>query len=124
MYRTLNVIKFLLQNGEVPRRIQICSASNDTAQTIWIVLWLLYKAVLLIVGLFFAAATQNVKIRELNDSKIIAVSVYCIAAISAVLAFIGFFLTEEVDEQYAITGAFMILTVTLVLCIIFLPTVS
>jgi len=84
----------------------------------------LYKATLLLVGLFFAAATQNVKIRELNDSKIIAVSVYCIAAISAVLAFIGIFLTEMVDEQYAITGAFMILTVTLVLCIIFLPTVN
>ena len=115
---------FSMQNGEVPRLIEICSTSNDTATTIWIVLWLAYKGVLLLVGLFFAAAIQNVKIRQLNDSNIIAGSVYCIAAISAVLTFIGFFLNEQIDSQYVIIGAFVILTVTVILCVIFLPIVS
>ena len=94
------------------------------ATTIWIAVWLFYKGILLLVGLFFAAAIQNVKIKELNDSNIIAGSVYCIAAISAVLTFIGFFLEEQIDSQYIIIGAFMILTVTVILCIIFVPMVS
>lgn len=113
-----------LKDGEIPRLIEICSTSNETATTIWIILWLCYKGVLLLVGLFFAAAIQNVKIRALNDSNIIAGSVYCIAAISAVLTFIGFFLTEQIDYQYVIIGAFVILTVTVILCVIFVPMVS
>ena len=79
---------------------------------------------MLLVGLFFAAAIQNVKIKELNDSNIIAGSVYCIAAISAVLTFIGFFLNDKIDVQYIIIGGFMMLTVTVILCVIFVPMVS
>ena len=113
-----------IQDGEVPRRIEICSTSNETVTTIWIIIWLCYKGSLLLVGVFFAVAIQNVKIKELNDSNIIATSVYCIAAISAALTFIGFFLREEIDVQYVIIGGFMMLTVTIILCVIFVPMVS
>ena len=118
------IMPLYMQNGEVPRLIEICSTSNNVVTTIWIIIWLGYKGVLLLIGLFFAAAIQNVKIRQLNDSNIIAGSVYCIAAISAVLTFIGYFLHENIDHQYIIIGAFMILTVTVILCIIFIPMVS
>ena len=115
---------FLIQGGEVPRLIEICSTSNQTATRVWLIIWMCYKGSLLLVGVFFAAAIQNVKIKELNDSNIIAISVYCIAAISAVLSFIVFFLSEEIDVQYIIIGGFVLLTVTVILCIIFVPTVS
>ena len=115
---------FLIQDGEVPRLIEICSTSNQTATRVWLIIWMCYKGSLLLVGVFFAAAIQNVKIKELNDSNTIAISVYCIAAISAVLSFIVFFLSEEIDVQYVIIGGFVLLTVTVILCIIFVPTVS
>ena len=113
-----------IQDGEVPRLIEICSTSNETATTIWIIIWLCYKGSLLLVGVFFAVAIQNVKIKELNDSNTIATSVYCIAVISAALAFIGFFLREQIDVQYVIIAGFMMLTVTIILCVIFVPMVS
>ena len=124
LYQLILFTLFHIQNGEVPRRIEICSTSNETATTIWIIIWLCYKGSLLLFGIFFAVAIQNVKIKELNDSNTIATSVYCIAAISAVLTFIGFFLREQIDVQYVIIGGFMMLTVTIILCVIFVPMVS
>ena len=117
-------LTFLIQDGEVPRLIETCSTSNQTATRVWIIIWLCYKGSLLLVGVFFAVAIQNVRIKELNDSNIIASSVYCIAAITAVLTFIAFFLGDEVDVQYTIIGGFTLLTVTIILCIIFVPMVS
>ena len=56
--------------------------SSDTSH-IWIPILLVYKAVELVFSLIFAFETHKVKVKELNDSKIIVFCVYTLV-ISAI----------------------------------------
>ncbi len=84
----------------------------------------MYKAVELVFSLIFAFETRKVKVKELNDSKIIVFCVYTIV-ISAI-AFIPttLLLQNQPTAQYAVTGIVCLLTATVLLAIIYVPKVT
>ena len=82
-----------------------------------------YKGILLIVGLFLAFETRNIKIKELNDSPLIAMCVYTTVVLSISLAPIGILLTNYVDIHYGLLGSLAMLGVTLILSMLFVPQV-
>ena len=110
----------VLQNGQVPAVIDQCS--SDAARY-WMPVLLSYKAVYLIVGLFLASQTFNVKIKKLRDSKLIVASVYETVIASVILTFSGLFLTNSPTILYLIIGLFISFFVTSVLCLLFVPRV-
>ena len=69
------VLVQLPYSGELPQEVTSCS--SDTSH-IWIPILLVYKAVELVFSLIFAFETCKIKVKELNDSKIIVFSVYTI----------------------------------------------
>ena len=91
---------------------------------VWLGILLAYKGVLLIVGLFLAFETRKVKIRHLNDSKLIGMSVYGIVVLSLALAAIGILLEELVNVFYIVTGLMILIGNTCLLCLIFIPKVT
>ena len=102
----------------------MCRATNPTARYIWLGILLAYKGILLIVGLFLAFETRKVKIRHLNDSKLIGMSVYGIVVLSVALAAIGIFLENIVDVFYTVTGLMILIGNTCLLFLIFFPKVG
>ena len=64
------------------------------------------------------------KIRHLNDSKLIGMSVYGIVVLSVALAAIGIFLEAMVSVFYIVTGLMILVGNTCLLCLIFLPKVG
>ena len=64
--RSLDPIFF--SQGELPQEVTLCS--SDTSH-IWISILLVYKEVELVFSQIFAFETRKVKVKELNDSKII-----------------------------------------------------
>ncbi len=81
-----------------------------------------YKGLPLLIGLFLAFETRNVKIRQLNDSKIIGMSVYCVAILSFAAAIIGY-LIQTPDVFYGVIGILIIVCNTTVLCLLLIPKV-
>ena len=59
---------------------------------IWLPVLFAYKGIILLVGLFLAFETRKVKIKSLNDSRFIAMSVYGTVIVSVTLTPIGFLL--------------------------------
>lgn len=78
----------------------------------------------MIFGAFLAWETRHVKIHELNDSKLIAVSIYNVALLATVGVILNEFAFAEPSISYSLVGSFILFATTITTCIIFLPIVS
>ena len=107
--------------GELPQEVTLCS--SDTSH-IWTPILLVYKAVELVFSLIFAFETRKVKVKELNDSKIIVFCVYTIVVSAIIFIPTTLLLQNEPTAQYAVTGIVCLLTATVLLAIIYVPKVT
>lgn len=110
----------LPQSQDLPSVVGLCRAED---RIIWLSALFIYKGILLIVGMFLAFETRNVKIRHLNDSKLIGMSVYGIVVLSVALAAVGILLEQYVNTFYAVVGLMVMLGNTSLLGLIFIPKV-
>ena len=74
-------------------------------------------------SLFFVFENRKIKIRELIDNRVILLSVYTIVVACVALTPIIVLLYQDVDALYGVMGAILMLTVTVLLCINFVPKV-
>ena len=78
----------------------------------------------MLIGLFLAFETRKVKIKSLNESRFIAMSVYGAVIVSVTLTPIGFWLRNFPTVQYGIIGIMIMLSTSLILGLIFVTKVS
>ena len=84
----------------------------------------MYKAVELVLSLIFAFETRKVKVKELNDSKIIVFCVYTIVVSAIALIPLALLLHDKPNVLYAVIGTVCLLTATILLAIIYVPKVT
>ena len=77
----------------------------------------------MLAGLFVAFETRKVKIKPLNDSRFITLSVYGTVIVSITLTPIGFLLQHFPDVQYGIIGIMILFSTSLILGLIFVTKV-
>ena len=70
-------------------------------------------------GLFLAFETRKVKIKSLNESRLIVMAVYGTVIISVTLTPIGFLLQNFPNVQYGIIGIMILLSISLILGLVF-----
>lgn len=99
-------------------QIEICKSQNTTG---WLCALYAYKGLLLIVGVYMAWETRNVKISALNDSKYIGISVYSVVITSASVVVIGTIISERATLAYISITSLILITTTSTLCLLFLP---
>ena len=108
------------QNGEIPREIEVCSSESSS---IWLPILIGFKAGEVVLSLFFVFENRKIKIKELIDNRVIIFSVYTIVVACVALTPIVVLLYRDVDTLYGVMGAIIMLTVTVLLCINFVPKV-
>ena len=89
----------------------------------WLSVLFAIKGLVLLAGLFLAFETRKVKIKSLNESRFIAMSVYGAVIVSIALTPIGFFLENFPNVQYAIIGIMILLSISLILGLVFVTKV-
>ena len=109
------------QGGAIPQDVSVCKSD---ASDYWVPVLLAYKGLFLIVGLWLAATTYRVKIKELRDSKLIVACVISISLVSMVLTLITFLLPTSPNERYGVIGSFILVLLTSVLFLLFVTRVS
>ena len=75
-------------------------------------------------GLFLAIETRKVKIKSLNESRFVAMSIYGAVIVSIALTPIGFLLQNFPNVQYGIIGITILLGTSLILGLVFVTKVS
>ena len=98
--------------------------SDTGGPRIWIPILLAYKGLFLVVGLFLAVQTYNVKIKELRDSKLIVASVFSITVITIAITLVVFLLRDDPNTQYIVLGVCISLLLTGILVLLFVTRVS
>ena len=111
---------YILQANDLPAIIRVCSSKDSS---IWLPAFFASKGIILLAGLFLAFETRNVKIKSLNESRFIAMSVYGAVIVSIALTPIGFALENFPNLQYGIIGIMILLSTSLILGLIFVAKV-
>ncbi|XP_058454034.1 gamma-aminobutyric acid type B receptor subunit 2 [Malaya genurostris] len=102
-------------------QVELCRSRHYES---WLGTLYAYKGLLLIVGVYMAWQTRHVKIPALNDSQYIGVSVYSVVITSATVVLLTNLLYERVTLAFVITSAFILVSTTATLCLLFLPKVK
>ncbi|EDV22611.1 uncharacterized protein TRIADDRAFT_59025 [Trichoplax adhaerens] len=103
---------------EITSITMVCQSVN---MPIWLGVIYGYKFVLMIFGAFLAWETRHVNIQEINDSKLIGLSIYNVALLCTVGVILYQFTTAEPSTSYSIVSSFIIFCNTVTICIIFIP---
>uniref|UniRef100_A0A182NEE9 G-protein coupled receptors family 3 profile domain-containing protein n=1 Tax=Anopheles dirus TaxID=7168 RepID=A0A182NEE9_9DIPT len=102
-------------------QVELCRSRHYEG---WLGMLYAYKGLLLVVGVYMAWQTRNVKISALNDSQYIGISVYSVVITSASVVVLANLLYEKVTLAFIITAGFVLISTTATLCLLFLPKIK
>uniref|UniRef100_A0A182P375 G-protein coupled receptors family 3 profile domain-containing protein n=1 Tax=Anopheles epiroticus TaxID=199890 RepID=A0A182P375_9DIPT len=102
-------------------QVELCRSRHYES---WLGMLYAYKGLLLLVGVYMAWQTRNVKISALNDSQYIGISVYSVVITSASVVVLANLLYEKVTLAFIITAGFVLVSTTATLCLLFLPKIK
>lgn len=102
------------------KQVEVCRSQHT--QT-WLGALYIFKGLLLVVGVYMAWETRNVKISALNDSQYIGVSVYSVVITSVIVVVLANFgaISERVTLAFLTITALILTSTTATLCLLFLP---
>ena len=119
MYK-LSIAIVLYQANDLPAIVGVCTSNTSL---IWLSFLFAYKGFVLLAGLFLAFETRRVKIKPLNDSRFITMSVYGLVIVSIALAPIGLLLQRYPNVQYGIIGIMILSSTSVILGLVFVTKV-
>ncbi len=109
-----------VQDGEVPLLAYQCMSA---ASNIWIPVLLVIKSLYLVVGVFLATQTYNVKLKRLRDSKLIVACVCTTVVVALVATIVGLSVNDS-SVAYGVYGFCILSMVTVILFTLFGTLVS
>ena len=101
----------------------MCNTVDSAANLTMVTILVLYKSMYLWVGLYLAFQIRNMKLKALADSQYIAASVYVSIMTCIAIVPVAIWLREMVDIYYGVLSGILMLGVTTVLALVFLPKV-
>ncbi|CAH3111185.1 unnamed protein product [Pocillopora meandrina] len=104
------------------RQVLICTSGNEN---LWLSLWVIWKTLLLALGLFLAWETRHVSFPSLNDSKYIGMSVYNVVIMSLINVPLYYVVGEaHIQARYALIATTLNFISTFTLLVLFVPKIA
>ncbi|VDO62293.1 unnamed protein product [Heligmosomoides polygyrus] len=101
--------------------LELCQSSH---QEVWIGLVLGYKCLLLVFGLFLAYESRNLKLRYVNDSRLVGLAIYNVAILSLVTGPVTTLLIRsQANSNFAFVAVTVLLCTYISLGLVFVPKV-
>ncbi|KJH41375.1 7 transmembrane receptor [Dictyocaulus viviparus] len=99
--------------------LELCQSSQ---QEVWIGLVLGYKCLLLVFGLFLAYESRNLKLRYVNDSRLVGLAIYNVAILSLVTGPVTTLLIRgQPNANFAFVAVTVLLCTYISLGLVFVP---
>lgn len=83
-----------------------------------------YKGLVLVFGLFLAYETRSVKVRQINDSRYVGMSIYNVVVLCLITAPITLVIMSQQDASFAFVSLAIVFCCFLSMALIFIPKVS
>lgn len=92
-------------------------------QNIWLGVVYGYKGLLLIFGLFLAYETRSMKVRSINDSRYVGMSIYNVVVLCLITAPVSLVISSQADASFAFVTAALAFCCFISMALIFVPKV-
>ncbi|XP_025112675.1 gamma-aminobutyric acid type B receptor subunit 1-like [Pomacea canaliculata] len=99
-------------------QLEHCNSEN---LSVWLGVLFGYKGILLIFGIFLAYETRSVKLKQVNDSRFVGMSIYNVVVLCVITAPISLIIGNQQDATFAFVSLAIILCSFLSLGLIFVP---
>ena len=92
--------------------------------TVWLGVIYGYKGVVLVFGLFLAYETRSIKVKQINDSRYVGMSIYNVVVLCLITAPVTLVIASQQDAVFAFVALAVIFCCFLSMALIFVPKVS
>lgn len=83
-----------------------------------------YKGVILAFGLFLAYETRSIKVKQINDSRYVGMSIYNVVVLCVITTPVTMIIASQQDASFAFTALSIIFCSFLSMALIFVPKVN
>lgn len=83
-----------------------------------------YKGLLLIFGLFLAYETRSIKLKEINDSRLVGMSIYNVVVLCLITAPVAMVIGSQQDASFAFVALAIVFCCYISMGLIFSPKVK
>ncbi|XP_012146878.1 gamma-aminobutyric acid type B receptor subunit 1 isoform X2 [Megachile rotundata] len=90
---------------------------------IWLGLMYSYKGIILVFGLFLAYETRSIKVKQINDSRYVGMSIYNVVVLCLITAPVTMVIASQQDASFAFVALAIIFCCFLSMALIFVPKV-
>ena len=119
--RLFSLSLFSQVNGEL--RVSCHHPDENVSFAVPFFILIIYFALLLVLGLFFAFKTRNIKIKALIESRQIAAAILVEALLMVLVYPVVAFVSLPVDVANGYTGFVLTAKNVVIMCLLFLPKV-
>ncbi|KAL8578950.1 hypothetical protein ACOMHN_001912 [Nucella lapillus] len=107
-------------DDDIQLRPQLEHCVSDNL-SVWLGVMFGYKGILLIFGIFLAYETRSVKLKQVNDSRFVGMSIYNVVVLCVITAPISLIIGNQQDATFAFVSLAIVLCSFLSMGLIFVP---
>ncbi|XP_065170312.1 gamma-aminobutyric acid type B receptor subunit 1 isoform X2 [Atheta coriaria] len=107
-------------DSKIRPELEHCESENNT---VWLGVIYGYKGLVLVFGLFLAYETRSVKVKQINDSRYVGMSIYNVVILCLITAPVTMVIASQQDASYAFVGLAIVFCCFLSMALIFVPKV-
>jgi len=108
------------EDVEYQPQIWVCRSDYHN---VWLGLTYGYKGLLLILGLFLAYETRSVKVKQINDSRLVGMSIYNVAILCIITAPVTMVIADQQNATFAFVALANVFCCYLSMALVFVPKV-
>merc|ERR1719422_2492357 len=110
------------EDEDVQYQPQIWVCRSDY-HNVWLGLTYGYKGLLLILGLFLAYETRSLKVKQINDSRLVGMSIYNVAILCIITAPVTMVIADQENATFAFVALANVFCCYLSMALVFVPKV-
>ncbi|KAH8404377.1 hypothetical protein KR222_005799 [Zaprionus bogoriensis] len=100
--------------------LEHCESERNS---MWLGLVYGFKGLILVFGLFLAYETRSIKVKQINDSRYVGMSIYNVVVLCLITAPVGMVIASQQDASFAFVALAVIFCCFLSMLLIFVPKV-
>ncbi|XP_055848859.1 gamma-aminobutyric acid type B receptor subunit 1 isoform X1 [Episyrphus balteatus] len=105
---------------QIRPELEHCESERNS---MWLGLVYGFKGLILVFGLFLAYETRSIKVKQINDSRYVGMSIYNVVVLCLITAPVGMVIASQQDASFAFVSLAVIFCCFLSMLLIFVPKV-
>ncbi|KAF2884262.1 hypothetical protein ILUMI_21914 [Ignelater luminosus] len=110
----------LADDSKIRPELEHCASHHNT---VWLGIVYGYKGLVLVFGLFLAYETRSLKVKQINDSRYVGMSIYNVVVLCLITAPVILVIGSQQDASFAFVALAIIFCCFLSMALIFVPKV-